>query len=220
MAQQAPDRAARADAAPRKRRTQAERSAETRRRILDAVVASIAELGVQRTTAAEITERAGVTWGAVQHQFGDKDGILRAVLEDSFERFAACLADVPGPEAELDLRIEALVEGAWSHFASDHYRSTFQILLQYEGAGDAEDAPSFQTVMGDATDRIWNRVFADRVVTRSRRRQLQRYTASVLSGLAATSMLQEVDRRRPGVELEFLKNTLRAELAPENARSR
>ncbi len=219
MAPQAPDRATRAPTAPRKRRTQAERSAETRRRILDAVVASIAELGVQRTTAAEITERAGVTWGAVQHQFGDKDGILRAVLDDSFERFAACLEGVPGPEAGLDQRIDVLVEGSWSHFASDHYRSTFQILLQYEG-GDEDDRPDFQTVMGDEIDRIWNRVFADRVVTRARRRQLQRYTASVLSGLATTGLPRGGDRRRPGPELELLKNTLREELAPENPRSR
>ena len=41
-------------------------------------VECIAELGFQRTTAQEITRRAGVTWGAVQHHFGDKDGILLA----------------------------------------------------------------------------------------------------------------------------------------------
>ncbi len=46
-----------------------------------AVLESIAEVGFQRTTAAEITRRAGVTWGAVQHHFGAEDGILRAVLE-------------------------------------------------------------------------------------------------------------------------------------------
>ena len=47
------------------RRTQAERTAETRRRILDAVVASIAEVGFRRTTATEIARRAGVTNGMI-----------------------------------------------------------------------------------------------------------------------------------------------------------
>jgi len=61
---------------PRARRTQAERTAATRERILAAVVESIAELGIQRTTASEIARRAGVTWGAVQHHFGAKHGIL------------------------------------------------------------------------------------------------------------------------------------------------
>ncbi|HKK52995.1 MAG TPA: TetR family transcriptional regulator, partial [Myxococcota bacterium] len=53
-------------AKPRSRRTQAERTAETRARILEATVESLDQVGFQRTTAAEITRRAGVTWGAVQ----------------------------------------------------------------------------------------------------------------------------------------------------------
>ena len=62
----------------RERRSHAERTAATRLRIVEAVIESIAEVGFQRTTAVEITRRAGVTWGAVQHHFGDKDGILIA----------------------------------------------------------------------------------------------------------------------------------------------
>ena len=55
---------------PGPRRSHAERTAETRQRVIDAVVESISEIGFQRTTAAEISRRAGVTWGAVQHHFG------------------------------------------------------------------------------------------------------------------------------------------------------
>ncbi len=69
------------------RRSQAERTAETRGRIVGAVVESIREVGLQRTTAAEVSRRAGVTWGAVQHHFGGKDGMLEAVLEHSFDHF-------------------------------------------------------------------------------------------------------------------------------------
>ena len=72
---------ARAPAPARERRSHAERTAETRCRVMAAVVESIADVGYQKTTSAEIARRAGVTWGAVQHHFGDKDGILMAVLE-------------------------------------------------------------------------------------------------------------------------------------------
>src|SRR5262245_12426567 len=106
------------------RRTQAERTAATRERIMRAVVESIAEVGFQKTTANEITRRAGVTWGAVQHHFGGKEGILGAVLRESFERFAARLADVPGPTAPLAERVSAFVDLAWDHFRSPDYRST------------------------------------------------------------------------------------------------
>src|SRR5262247_379273 len=110
------------------RRTQAERTAETRRRILDAVVESIAEVGFGRTTALEIARRAGVTWGAVQHHFGGKVGILEAVLEESFTRFAMRLAEVPA-DAPLPVRIHEFVQRAWEHFSSPHFRSTLEILL-------------------------------------------------------------------------------------------
>src|SRR5512145_1029051 len=124
------------------RRTQAERTAETRRRILDAVVESIAEVGFQRTTATEIARRAGVTWGAVQHHFGAKGGILEAVLEDTFERFEARLGDIP-QDAPLARRVALFVERAWEHFGSPHFRSMLEILLHLAPA-EREGGPGWQ----------------------------------------------------------------------------
>ena len=66
----------------RGRRSQAERTARTRQQIVTAVFESIAAVGLARTTAVEITRRAGVTWGAVQHHFGGKDGMLIAAVEE------------------------------------------------------------------------------------------------------------------------------------------
>src|SRR5262245_62336179 len=115
----------------RVRRSQAERTAETRARIIEAVVACIDELGFPRATASEIGRRAGVTWGAVQHHFGGKDGILAAVLEDSFARFARRFDDLPAQPASLEERASLFVQRAWEHFGSAHYRSTFEILLRW-----------------------------------------------------------------------------------------
>ena len=78
------------------RRSQAQRTEETRGKIVGAVVESIHEVGLPRTTAAEVARRAGVTWGAVQHHFGGKSGMLDAVLEHSFDDFVAWVnANVP-----------------------------------------------------------------------------------------------------------------------------
>ena len=115
----------------------AERTAETRAKVMDAVVESITAVGFQRTTAAEITRRAGVSWGAVQHHFGDKEGILDAVLADSFARFAERLADVDLEGLDLEARVAIFVERAWEHFGSPHYRCTFEILLDHPG-GEGE----------------------------------------------------------------------------------
>jgi len=105
----------------RPRRTHAERTAETRGAIMHAVVESIAEVGFKRTTASEIARRAGVTWGAVQHHFGGKDGILVAVLEDSFRRFAERLSDISVDGRSLERRTELLSawDAVWSSLFGD-----------------------------------------------------------------------------------------------------
>lgn len=198
-----------ATGSPGGRRTQAERTAETRARILDAVVESIAEVGFGRTTASEIARRAGVTWGAVQHHFGGKDGILDAVLEDSFDRFAERLADIP-VGAPLAERVSLFIDRAWEHFGSAHYRSTFEILLSYTRPPDAE--PLWQTRMFRAWNRIWSELFADASPPRRRTVALQTYTISVLSGMASLAMLEGAAGAVRGDELALLKETLVREL--------
>ena len=75
----------RGGAAPRKR-TQQERSAESARRLLDAAVELIAEKGFDRTTAAEIGERAGYSRSMVRARYGSKDALLRSIFAVELER--------------------------------------------------------------------------------------------------------------------------------------
>jgi AcrR family transcriptional regulator len=172
-----------------------------------AVVECVAELGYQKTTAAEIARRAGVTWGAVQHHFRDKDGILTAVLEDTFGRFAERLAAVPAG-APLPVRAGTFVDRAWEHFASPHYRTTFEILLNLPP--DVEG--SWQDRMFAAWARVWARCFPDGRPAGRRAVALMYYTISVLSGLAATQMLSGRSVGRLETELGYLKDTLVREL--------
>ncbi|MBW2316869.1 MAG: helix-turn-helix transcriptional regulator [Deltaproteobacteria bacterium] len=97
---------------------------------------SVAEVGFARTTASEIARRAGVTWGAVQHHFGGKDGMLTAVLEGSFNRFAERVESVPR-EGPLEKRVSLFVDRAWDHYSSADYRTANEILLHFH----ARDTP-------------------------------------------------------------------------------
>ena len=73
-------------ARPRMRRTQEERSAATRAKVIEAATECVAELGYRGATMSTMAQRAGVSWGAMQHQFGEKDAIFDAVLERVMER--------------------------------------------------------------------------------------------------------------------------------------
>ena len=200
----------------RARRSHAERTAETRAKIIAAVVDAIAERGFQRATALVIASRAGVTWGAVQHHFGGKDGLLLAVLEDSFNRFAERLADIPLANTTLAERVSLFVDRAWAHFSSRYFRSTFEILLNYLGRAEPAGAGDWRAQMAHAWDRVWSPIFADARLPRQRSLMLQRFTISALSGLGATRILDGGAAARPPQELALLKQTLtRALTAPK-----
>lgn len=83
-----------ADAGPaRTRRTQAQRSAATRALLLDAARKLFADKGFADVSTQAIVAAAGVTRGALYHQFADKVDLFAAVYE---EMESALVADVAG----------------------------------------------------------------------------------------------------------------------------
>ena len=197
----------------RPRRTNAERTARTRARLMEAVVESIAEVGLARTTAPEIARRAGVTWGAVQHHFGGKDGMLVSVLDDSFRRFAEKLEGIEVEGTSLARRAALFIDRAWEHFSSAHYRTTYEILTHYLLREDTRARRDWRERMSGDWERIWRRLFADAQLPRRRHAVLQHYTIAVLTGLASTLMLEgSQPELRPAV-LELLKQDLARQLA-------
>ncbi|HYK65090.1 MAG TPA: TetR/AcrR family transcriptional regulator [Patescibacteria group bacterium] len=69
----------------RPRLSQEEKSAETRRRLLDAAVACLVERGYANTTTSEIAERAGLSRGAQLYHFPRKEELLTSAVEHLFE---------------------------------------------------------------------------------------------------------------------------------------
>lgn len=67
------------------RRTQEERSAETRAALLHATVSAIHDLGYAAVTTAIISERAGLSRGAFLHHFHTKAELMAAVVKMVFD---------------------------------------------------------------------------------------------------------------------------------------
>jgi AcrR family transcriptional regulator len=70
----------------RRRRTQRERTAESAQRLLDAAIELIAEKGFDRTTAAEIGERAGYSRSMVRARYGSKEALLESIFGAELDR--------------------------------------------------------------------------------------------------------------------------------------
>ncbi len=97
---------------PRKRRTQEQRSAETRALLLEVTIDCLAELGYARTTAQTIADRAGLSRGAQLHHFGSRTQLLTAAMEHLFERgnrqFSSLLAEMPEDEDPVSYSFDVL----------------------------------------------------------------------------------------------------------------
>lgn len=80
------------------RRTQAERRARTRRKLVEATVRSLIEVGYAGTTTARVCAEAGVSSGALFNHFASKAELLVAaageVLPRALERAAVRAGDV------------------------------------------------------------------------------------------------------------------------------
>jgi len=113
----------------RRRRSQAERSAETRAKLLDATIACLVARGYAGTTTLAVCERAGVSHGSLLHHFGRREVLLGAALEAVYgrlrERVVADLEALP----EGDARIAALVELMWSAFGAPEFKAVLELWL-------------------------------------------------------------------------------------------
>jgi AcrR family transcriptional regulator len=85
-----------------------QRSWTTRRALLDAAVAVIAELGWAGSTVTVIAERAGVSRGAAQHHFPTREDLVTATVEylgeQQIEHLRARAATLPAGTPEQRLR--------------------------------------------------------------------------------------------------------------------
>jgi AcrR family transcriptional regulator len=112
-----------------RRRTQAERSEETRTRILKAAANLIRKRGYARFRTAEVAKEAGLSRGAQLHHFPTKDSLVVATLEHVFEQ-AQMLSRrrASAVNRPRDL-IEAVIEDAREFFFSEHFMVAIDIVL-------------------------------------------------------------------------------------------
>ncbi|HTQ18941.1 TetR/AcrR family transcriptional regulator [Mycobacterium sp.] len=120
------------------RRTRAprKRGDDTRTKIIDETVRCIVEEGFAAATAKHVAERAGVTWGVIQYHFGDRNGMLMAVVDDGVARLVESLSSADVSELPLRERIEVVVDTAWSCYSSPTSMAAFEILRATRGGSD------------------------------------------------------------------------------------
>ena len=117
------------------RRTSAprKRGDDTRAKIVDETVRCIIEEGFSAATAKHVAERAGVTWGVIQYHFGDRNGLLMAVVDAGVASLVDSLSSADVGGLPLRKRIEVVIDTAWSCYSSPTSMAAFEILRATRG---------------------------------------------------------------------------------------
>lgn len=163
-----------------RRRTQAERVAESDRRMLDAAVRLIAAHGSMQTTLEMVGVEAGYSRGLAQHRFGSKDGLLEAVLDHVVKEYRARLLPrlrgLRGLEA-IFCEIDCYLEGMENPPPSS--KAFFVLMLESVGP-----VPQIRHVFADLSQR-WHRALA----------------AQIRAGQSSGEIIAEID---PDIEAQLI----------------
>lgn len=117
------------------RRTQAQRRADTERRLLDATMEIVAARGVRAVTLAAVGEAAGYSRGIVTHQFGSRQALLDALTLDLQNRFV--LPDTDDVAELIDAYLRSVAERRLDI-------RVFAVLWAESLAGEADLRPAFE----------------------------------------------------------------------------
>jgi AcrR family transcriptional regulator len=111
------------------RRTQVERSAEMRRKLVTAAIAALVDKGYARTTTVEVCERAGVTRGAFVHHFDSPAQLFAEALRTLYGELAT-----PGPPPRLaagsrSRALSAWIDSVWATVGRPEFKAVIEIWL-------------------------------------------------------------------------------------------
>lgn len=111
------------------RRTQAERAAQTRLKLLDAAVDSLIEMGYAATSTTEVARRAGVSRGAQTHHFPTKSELVVAAIEHVFttqaHTFRTVFVELPDDQRTMAHAVDHL----WEIVGGPAYSAILELIV-------------------------------------------------------------------------------------------
>ena len=174
------------------RRTQEMRSAEMCRRLLDATLDVLMEVGYHRASTPEIVRRAGVSRGALMHHYPSKADLVAAAAEHMLDNATADIRELAASVKSADMTLDDFVDHLWEKFSG----RLFYITLEYVTTArtDAELQEKLSPVVAKfhgALDEIWSQFFQGTRLTSSQVDIILNLTLCLLRGMGAQTVLRD-----------------------------
>ena len=157
----------------------------TRQKVIDAAISCIYKEGFHAAHTNKIAETAEVSWGVLQYHFGDKDGLLQAVIDTIFDDFSHTLGNTVYKDKALQLRVRQLIDTVWSLVNKKEYRVSVAIL---RNAGRSEessiDGQKQLKNWAKKTSLLWERLFDEGIEKPQNSETAKQLLFAAIRGLA------------------------------------
>jgi len=182
------------------RRTQEERSARTRTKILDATIDCLVELGYAGTSTPEVCRRASMSRGALLHHFPTKaELVIHAVVHLANLRGEE-IASERGEEVSSDDPLAVIFDVLWEAFSDRLFHAALELWVA--ARCDQELMRALVPVerrMGQGITQLWSSEELEASlspVQRARVDDLVMLTLHMLRGMALQRILKRDDAAR------------------------
>lgn len=178
------------------RRTQEDRRAETSRKLIEATIDAIVSDGYAAIRTGHITKRADVSWGAVQHLFGDKEGLLLEVANHASQNLISQIRARINPTSDMEERVDLVIRLTWRAYRSASYIAMVDILRGSKSDQEFnEKVIATQRAWIDELGALWREVFDPLGVDTDRIDKARTAATLMLSGLASRRIFLHLEER-------------------------
>jgi AcrR family transcriptional regulator len=173
-------------------RTQAERSAGTREKILNVAIDLLYQKGLRDTSTVDIARAAGVSRGALLHHYPTKEELLKEALRFLLRKE---IDSIRGMANDIDrgaLDTEGFFDALWEKFSGP----LFMVTLEYVTASRTDPAikSALQPVAYEfnaSLDEIWELFFTESSVPPGERRKALTATLCFMRGMGTQTVWRE-----------------------------
>ncbi len=197
-------------AAPRKR-TQSERSEDTRKAIFEATINLLYKTGFNKTSTPEIARKAGLSRGALTHHFSSKEDLVIGAVAEDLRSVNRRLAEFAEGFGSGNGSTDELVDYLWKTM----FDRLFYVTLEY--LPEARHNEGFRKRLipvvqefHDRLDDIWTALATRRNVDPASVRIVMNATMCLIRGMIAQTVLRPADPTYYESLLTFWKQQVRA----------
>lgn len=162
----------------------------TRARMLQAAVDCILESGYYKASSNAIARKAGVTWGAIQYQFGSRETLMLELIVDRWSRIQNDIHDATVTGETLQERLGSVYDRLEAWYGAPEHVAHVQVLLDLSSdPSTSESTRQAAMAHGKAISQAWQPLFVQAMGEAGTDRELVNYAFLTFRGFQSANVL-------------------------------